>query len=184
MKTLLLALALAVGAAPLQAQTTYRVDSAHSAITYDMEHPAHSWSGTSHAVSGSVTTDAGGAIIGADLTAPVVSFDSGNRNRDSHMAEVVEFYAYPNVTFHLTRLVPHQATTTNATNAMAEGTLTFHGVPRPVQVPVRVDRTGSGLHVTGQFELTLTEFDLERPSLMMVKVRDWMRIHLDVTATA
>lgn len=183
MKPALLALLLLPFVAPLQAQTVYRVDPARSALTYDMEHPAHSWSGTSHEVSGRITTDADGRVVSADVSAPVLSFDSGNRNRDSHMAETVEFYAYPNVTFHLTRLTPIQGAN-DAPNATAEGMLTFHGVTRPVQTPVRVERTGGRLHVLGQFDLTLTEFGLERPSLMMVKVRDWMRIHFDLTAAA
>jgi polyisoprenoid-binding protein YceI len=182
MKALLLALLMITGSSLLQAQTVYLVDPAHSAITYDMEHPAHAWSGSSHEVSGRIVVDAAGLVTAADVSAPVLSFDSGNRNRDSHMAETVEFYAYPNVTFSLTRLTSSPAST--APGAVAEGTITFHGVARPVRVPVRVERRGNRLHVTGQFDLTLTEFGLERPSLMMVRVRDWLRIHLDLFAVA
>ena len=174
-----------LAAAPaLQAQTTYRIDQGQSRIVYSMTHPMHSWTGTSQRVSGSVTV-ANGVVTGGRVSAPVQSFDSGNRNRDSHMAEATESYLYPDVVFEAQAVtVLPAAQQTAERNATVAGTLTFHGTARPVTVPVRIDVDGDQAHIKGQFEVTLTEFDIDPPSLMMIKTRDWVRLDLDLIARA
>ena len=180
-----LALTLAAFASPeASAQAEYRIDPAHSEIVYSMSHPAHSWTGTSHRVSGTLTVDRG-AVTGGRVQAPVQSFTSGNRSRDSHMAESTESYIYPNVTFtarSVTVLPANQQTAQK--NATVQGTLTFHDVSRPVTVPVRVDFADGRVHLTGDFEVTLTEFEIDRPSLLGLKTRDWIGLHLDLVAKA
>ena len=149
-----------------------------------MSHPAHSWTGTSHRVSGSITVE-GGAVTGGRVQAPVQSFTSGNRSRDSHMAESTESYIYPDVTFaarSVTMLPASQQTAEK--NATVQGTLTFHNVSRPVTVPVRIDVSDGRAHLAGDFEVTMTEFEIDRPSLLGLKTRDWIGLHLDLVAKA
>lgn len=177
-------LALVVLATAPRAQTMYRIDPAHSAIVYSMSHPAHDWTGTSHSVTGTLAV-AGRAVTGGHVQAPVQSFDSGNRSRDSHMAEATESYIYRDVVFDarsVTMLPAAQQTADR--NATVQGTLTFHHVTRPVTVPVRIDVTGTQAHLTGSFEVTLTDFQIERPSLLGIKSRDWIGLHLDLAARA
>ena len=159
--------------------TTYRVDPARSTITYAMSHPAHDWNGTSRAVVGTLAIGGDGVVTGGRVAAPVTSFDSGNRNRDANMVEATEAYVHRNVTFELGRLTPLERPTPTA-NATAEGALTFHGVRRAVRLPVRVDRTTDGLRVRGQFDVTLTEFEVEPPSLLGLRVRDRIGLTLDL----
>jgi polyisoprenoid-binding protein YceI len=177
MHRLLLAGLLALAAPAAAPPSTFRIDPAHSTIVYAMEHPAHSWTGTSRRVSGALQVDDAGRVTGGDVAAPVASFDSGNRSRDSHMVEATEAYLYRDVRFHLTGVTP-----TAEAEGVAEGALTFHGVTRPLRVPVRIERAADGLHVRGHFEATLTEFGVERPSLLMVRVRDWIGVTFDLTA--
>ena len=181
----LAALALVTLAVPgLYAQaTTFRIDPARSTVVYEMSHPAHSFSGTSRQVSGTVTTNAAGVITAATVSAPVQSFSSGNRSRDSNMIEATEAYIHRNVTFQLTGLTM-LATPTAEANATAEGTLTFHGVRQTVRVPVLVQRSGSGddLRVRGAFDVTLSQFRVSPPRLLGVPVRDQIHLILDLTA--
>ncbi len=192
MKLLLLfALSLAVAGVPVAgAQTaaagaaaaTYRVDTAHSTIVYAMHHPAHDWTGTSHAVTGALTVTPAGAITAASVTAPVTSFDSGNRSRDSHMVEATEAYVYRTVAFRLTRLTPLAHPTPEA-NATAEGTMTFHGVRQALQIPVRVERAAGGaLRLRGTFDVTLTQFGISPPRLLGIATQDWIGLTVDLTA--
>ena len=177
------ALALSLGAAA-SAQATYRIDPARSEIVYSMSHPAHDWTGESHRVAGTLTV-AGTAVTGGRVSAPVQSFTSGNRSRDSHMAEATESYLYPDVTFaaRTVTLLPASQQTA-AANATVAGTLTFHDVSRPVTVPVRIDVSGGQAHLTGDFEVTMTEFNIERPSLLGIKTKDWIGLRLDLVARA
>ena len=178
-------LALLLLAAPaVLAQTTYRVDPARSQIVYSMSHPAHDWTGESHRVSGVLTVQ-DGAVTGGRVQAPVQSFTSGNRNRDSHMAETTESYLYPNVTFEarsVTMLPAAQRTATQ--NATVQGVLTFHDVARPVTVPVLVSVSNGTARVAGDFDVTITEFGMSRPSLLGIKTKDWIGLRLDLTAQA
>lgn len=172
----------AVAAPPARAQTSYRIDPATSQIVYSMSHPTHRWSGTSRSVSG-VLAATGTALTGGRVQAPVRSFDSGVGARDRNMARETEADRYPAVTFEarsVTMLPAAQQTA--ARNATVRGVLTFHGVARPVTVPVRADVSGGRARLTGSFEVTLTEFGLARPSLLGIRSRDWIALRLDLTA--
>ena len=174
--------ALAFGGPAPRAQTAYRIDPAHSEIVYSMSHPAHSWTGESHQVSGSLTVR-GAAVTGGTVQAPVQSFTSGNRNRDSHMAETTESYLYPTVTFEAQTVTTLPAAERTAEqNATVRGVLTFHDVARPVTVPVRIDVSGGRAHLTGSFDVTITEFGMDRPSLLGIKTRDWIGLRLNLVA--
>lgn len=165
-------------------QASYQIDPEHSEIVYSMSHPAHDWTGATHRITGTLTAD-GSAVTGGHVQAPVQSFTSGNRNRDSHMAEATESYIYPNVTFDAQSVVMLPAgEQTPEQNAMVEGTLTFHDVTRPVTVPVLIETSGSQIHLVGSFDVTLTEFAIDRPSLLGLKTKDWIGLHLDLTAKA
>ncbi len=166
------------------AQTTYRIDPDRSEIVYSMSHPAHDWTGESHRVSGTLTVS-GSTVTGGRVQAPVQSFTSGNRNRDSHMAETTESYLYPNVTFEARTVTMLPAAERTADrNATVQGVLTFHDVARPVTVPVLVSVANGAARVTGAFDVTLTEFGMDRPSLLGIKTRDWVGLRLDLTARA
>ncbi len=156
---------------------TLRIDPAQSSITYSMTHPAHSWTGTSRRVSGTLAVE-NGRVTGGRISAPVVSFDSGNRSRDSNMASDTEAYLYPNVSF-----AALSVTSSTGTNATVNGTLTFHGVARPIHIPSTIVVSGNQARLRGSFETTLSEFGIDRPSLLMIKTRDWIGLAFDIVAT-
>jgi len=167
--------ALLVATAP--AAQTYRIDPARSTLVYAMSHPAHDWTGTSRRVSGTLTV-ADGRLTGGRVAAPVTSFDSGNRSRDSNMATDTDAYLYPTVTFEARSVTPG-----DGGRATVRGTLTFHGVARPVEMPATVDVTGDAVRVRGTFDVTLSAFGLSRPSLLGVRTRDWIGLTVDLVAT-
>jgi polyisoprenoid-binding protein YceI len=178
----LLALVALVTVPQAVAQATFAIDRSASHITYAMEHPAHHWTGTSARVSGSIRVD-DGRVTGGRVSAPVVTFDSGNRSRDSNMASDTEAYLYPDVVFEAqtVTLLPAAQQTADR-NATILGRLTFHNVRRDVTIPARIDLSGATAHIRGRFEVTLTEFGLERPSLLRVRARDWIGLELDLVA--
>ena len=184
-RRLALGFALVALAAPATlAQTTLRVDTGASRIVYTMRHPTHRWSGTSAAVAGTLTV-AGGVVTSGRITAPVRSFDSGVGARDRNMAEQTEAGRFPAVTFEArsVSMLP-AARRTAEHNATVQGVLTFHGVARPVTVPVRIDLSGGRVHLRGAFDVTLSEFGLEPPAMFRIPSRDWIGLRLDLTAGA
>ena len=141
-----------------------RLDKSQSTITYHMNHPMHSWDGVSKAVDGIVQYDEKSLQISkVAIAVKVSSFDSDNSNRDSHMMEVTEAIKYPNVTFVST------AITDNGSILDITGTLSFHGVSKSIHFTATKTRSGNRISVTGNFIILIEEYNLERPSLMMVK---------------
>lgn len=166
------------------AQTQYHVQPGETTIIYSMDHPMHSWSGVSHKVSGVVEVGADLQPVHVELRAPVLSFDSDNKNRDSHMAEVVEYYLYPDVTFTSTHITPGAPDAEGRQTWDVQGNLTFHGVTKPVESVAHVTVNGTTLEAEGEFEVVLTDYDIELPSLLSIKVKDWMRLAFDVRGHA
>lgn len=155
---------------PLQAQQTLRADKTKSTLTYYMKHALHSWEGVSRDVSCIIQLDANGNIEKVAASVPVKSFDSKNSNRDSHMLEVTDALTYPSVSFY--------STTVSKTpeGYDVKGILKFHGVEKPINIRAKEERNGDHRLVTGSFIFLLEDHKIERPSLMMVKTDNEVRM--------
>ena len=102
----------------------------------------------------------------------VMTFDSGNSNRDSHAMEVIESIKYPDVTF--TGASIEQA----ADSIVVTGKLTFHGLTKDIVMRGATKWEQHKLTVEGGFEVSLTEFKIDRPALLMVPVDDALKFSL------
>ncbi|WP_338874822.1 YceI family protein [Spirosoma sp. SC4-14] len=160
------------GQAQSPSATRYKllVDKGHSTVTYTMKHPMHTWDGVSHDVNGAmIYNSANKQVENVALVIKVASFDTKNANRDSHAIEVLDGIKYPTVTFTSQDIRP------NASGGLtAKGKLTFHGVTRPLQVDLTRQDTNDGFLFDGTFPVSLTDYKIEKPSLMMVPVEDVM----------
>lgn len=146
-----------------------------SSITYAMNHPLHAWTGQSKDISSIILTDdARSTIYQVAVSAKVSTFDSKNANRDSHMMEVTEALKYPNVTFVSTSV------TIDGSDFKSAGTLTFHGISQPVELNGKLTREGSKLTFTGKFNLKMTQFKVDPPSLMGISTDDDFKLEFKV----
>jgi polyisoprenoid-binding protein YceI len=174
MKTALLLLLLTF-VAPT-AKRKLMADKTASSVTYQMKHPLHKWDAMSREVSSAITYDEDTKQIdNVAVSIPVRSFDSRNGNRDSHALEVLDAIKYPNVTF-----VSDNVKATPDGKLTISGKLTFHNVTKPAVIQaVRTDEAGR-LTVKGAFDVSLTEHQVERPSLMTMKTEDTMKMAFTV----
>ena len=155
-------------AAPVLTPKKLVADKTKSVVTYAMKHPMHDWEGVSRSVSAAmVYDDATKQIQQVAVAIPVSSFDSKNENRDSHMIEVLDGLKYPNVTF-----TSQDVKAQSDGSLMATGKLTFHNVTKPVTVQVSRREAGNQLQMTGKFDLKMTDYGVERPSLLGVATED------------
>lgn len=157
----------------VSAQQSLRADRQRSVITYYMKHALHSWEGVSREVNSIIQLNAAGDIEKVAATVPVKSFDSKNSNRDSHMLEVTDALTYPQVSFYSTSV------TRTAEGYEVKGMLKFHGVEKSVQFKARESRSGSQRQVSGSFVMLLEDHKVERPSLMMIKTDNEVRIEFN-----
>ena len=154
-------------------------DKALSTVTYSAKHPLHKWDGVSHDVNCAlIYNDETKQPETVAVSLKVASFDSDNNNRDSHAIEVLEGLKYPNVTFVSSDIQAgdHGAIT-------AKGTLTFHGVAKPATLQATRKEADGKMTLTGEFPVSLTEHNIERPSLMGLKTEDAMVLRFNVVFT-
>lgn len=152
------------------------VDKSLSTVTYAAKHPLHRWEGVSHEVNGVVIyNDDTKQPESVAISIKVASFNSDNNNRDSHAIEVLEGIKYPNVTF-----VSSDIKAAENGTLTAKGTLTFHGVAKPVTLQATRKDAGGKMNLTGEFPVSMTDYSIERPSLMGLKTENEMTLRFNV----
>lgn len=157
------------------AQEKFYNDKEHSVITYAMEHPLHSWTGTSHEVTSVILTDPQKEhITQVAVAAKVASFDSNNANRDSHMMESTEALLYPQITFKSNEVKEE------GDSLLVSGILNFHGVDQPVSFKAKKKKVKDKVEVNGNFVVTMTQFNIDPPSLLGLATEDHIDVAFDV----
>lgn len=147
-----------------------------STIEYTLVHPLHTVHGISKDVSCDVKyDDAAGKVTGVSVSADVLSFDSGNSNRDSHMGEVVDALDYPDVQFK-----GDSIQYLKNDSLLVTGKLTFHNVTKIIPVEVTEKYGNDDTIFDGKFFISLTEFKIKRPSLLLMPVEDKLTIEFNI----
>ncbi|AFK01833.1 YceI family protein [Emticicia oligotrophica DSM 17448] len=145
-------------------------DKSISTINYAMKHPMHDWEAVCKDVNAVIVlNNATKSIEQVAVSLKPQSFDSGNANRDSHALEVIEALKYPKITFVSTKI------RTVAETVAVEGSLTFHGITKPVTITATRGEAAGKLVFEGKFDISLTDFQVERPSLFGLKTEDLMK---------
>lgn len=160
----------------LQAQTVkLQNQKDKSSITYSMSHPLHKWDGVSKEVSSVILTDQERIVISqVAVTVKLATFDSRNANRDSHMLEVAEGIKFPNVTFTSGDIQQKED------KLLVKGKLTFHGITKDLTFEASKKNEGKNIRVSGDFEVRLTDFNVEPPSLLGFVTEDSFKIRFQM----
>ena len=160
---------------PGAVQTQSRVQAVHdeSSVTYHLTHPLHKIEATSRDVLFDAMADmTARKLTGVTANVDVMTFDSGNSNRDSHAMEVIDALSFPDVRFTSTAIVQ------TGDSAYVTGDLTFHGVTKPVVAALLLQWSNGGLRAVGRMDVSLQAFAIERPSLLMIPVEDDLRFDI------
>ncbi len=169
---------------PPAAPKLYSIDPASSTVTYGIVHKLHKVSAESREVEGKAAVAADGKVQ-VQVRAPIRSFKSGDSSRDSHMEEVMETTRYPHVTFKgVGQLTPPSAYPA-VTELTLQGQLELHGRKRPESVPIKVEwASPTELKVKASFAVSLDAYQIQRPSLLFIKIDDACAIGVDVALKA
>ena len=145
-----------------------------STVGYHLDHPLHHVDATSKSVTFQLAGDpVQKQIKTINAQADVTTFDSGNSNRDSHAMEVIDAITYPDVNFK------SNTVTQNGDSVTVTGKLTFHGETRDVVVKGIAKWSENRLELHGGFDISLTAFKIDRPSLLMIPVDDTLKFLID-----
>ena len=173
------ALALTLSAAA--ERQTLSIDPAASVVRFHLDHKMHKVDGRSAAVEGKAVIEPDGKVL-AMVRIPVASFDSGDANRDSNMRETLDAGRFPFVVFKGVSSIVTPVAYGRSAPTTLRGELDFHGVKRPIDVPVSVEFQKDGsARVRGAMTVSLDAHRVERPSLLFIKVDDELKIAFDLT---
>lgn len=160
----------------VQAQVKFYNDKSQSTITYSMNHILHSWTGTSSDFTAVIVANEDKSeITQVAVSAKISTFDSQNSNRDSHMMEVTEAIKYPAVNF-----AGKSITAIDKNKFEVSGKIIFHGITRDISFEATQKKSGKSLEVIGGFTIKMTDFEIERPSLMGIATDDEIKINFKV----
>lgn len=106
------------------------------------------------------------------IAVPVKSFKSGDTNRDVHMQEVTKESQYPLLTVNSTFSDPD-----NITEIDLE--IDFAGVKKTIKkLKLSKNKTDRVIEINSTFPILLSEFKINRPSLLGVSIDD--KVEIDV----
>jgi len=157
------------------AQSKKPFDKKNSYISYEMNHILHTWVGTSKDLNGVVQLNGDGKIEKVALVSKVSAFDSENSNRDGHMMEVTEALKYPNISFYSTSVIESKPGELDV-----KGVLQFHGVNKETSFKAFSVSKGTTKVVTGNFIFLLEDYKIARPSFMLNKVNNDVKVKFEV----
>ena len=116
------------------------------------------------------------------FTAKLDDFHTGIDMRDEHMKKkYLETDKYPTATLKWTVAKVNLG---DSSEVPFKGTLTLHGVERPVEGTAKLDPSSDkkSVKVDAKFPLKLSDFKIEIPSYMGVTVAEDVDVHAEFTA--
>ncbi len=138
-----------------------------SFIKYKLTHPLHEVEAISNKGICIVNADTAAKEIKQTLVeVGVITFDSGNSNRDSHAMEVIDAISYPSAKFLSSQIVYKGDT------LIISGSMTFHGITKNIIFDATQKWDNNKIEIDGSFKLSLTAYKVDRPTLLMMPVDD------------
>lgn len=121
------------------------------------------------------------AVRTVQLTVPAAKMECGNGRMNEHMLKAVKAEDNPTIRFTLASYDVAKAA--DGVQGTVRGALTLGGATHPIDVEAVATDAGNGaMRIVGGYEVALSAFDLERPSLMFgrIKVGDKIQVKFDL----
>lgn len=132
----------------------------------------------SNAIAQLLTGEKGVKTVRVDV--PAEQLDCGNGTMNEHMRKAIKLSEFKSIEFRLTEYtVAHNA---DGISGTLDGTLLLGGVTKPVSLQANGKSEGGMLHVTGSYDLDMTEYGLKPPTLMFgrIKVGKTVKVNYDL----
>ena len=153
--------------------SSFRVE--NSLITYFGVHYLHKWEGSTSDVKGVVSYDKNIDQYECSISVPLSTFSSGNDNRDSNMLVYCRAFDFPNINFQSTSIK------VNESILEIEGKIEFAGEEKEIKTNAKLNSLDNNLFaIEGELDILLSEFKVERPSLLFVEIEDLVKIKYSI----
>ena len=157
----------------LSAQEILKIDNSISSISYSGTHFLHNWDATNENISGLIELN-NNLISKIGVIAKVKDFKSGNSSLDSNSYRVLEALRIPNIVFRSSEIVE----SLDVINV--SGTISFHGIEKDLNVLLDKSTENDSISLTGKFIIYLSDFNVERPSLLLQKINNEIEIQINL----
>ena len=152
-----------------------RVNTNESYIKYEGDHLLHSWEGTNDKVNGLAVLDANSKTLEKlAILLYVRDFNSQNSGRDAHALEVLEALKYPEIKFY------SESIKIDNENLIINGIFDFHGKQIKKTFSASYKNQDSKWIIFGEFQLTPTDFNINLPSFLSIKMEDLLVIKYNI----
>jgi polyisoprenoid-binding protein YceI len=121
------------------------------------------------------------SVTGVNVRVPSAQLDCKNGKMNAHMLKALKGPEFPQIAFDLTSY--DLATVAAGVNVTLTGDLTLGGVTKAITINAKASTNAdNALKVTGTKTITLSEYGLKAPTLMMgtLKVSDVVTVHFDL----
>ena len=153
--------------------SSFRIE--NSLITYFGVHYLHKWEGSTSDVNGVVSYNKASEQYECSISVPLSTFSSGNDNRDSNMLVYCKAFDFPYIIFQSTSIKVLENT------LVIEGRIEFAGKEKEIKTSAKLNGLDNNLFaIEGELDILLSEFEVERPSLLFVEIEDLVKIKYSI----
>jgi len=157
----------------LSAQEILRIDNSISFISYSGTHFLHNWNATNDNISGLIELN-DNQVSKIGVIAKVKDFKSGNSSLDSNSYRVLDALKIPNIVFRSSGIID------SLDIINVSGTISFHGIEKDLNVLLDKSIENNNISLTGKFIINLSDFNVERPSLLLQKINNEIEIDIEL----
>ena len=114
------------------------------------------------------------------VTVPAERLECGNGTMNEHMRKAIKLAEHKSIEF---RLADYDlARDADGVSGTLKGTLLLGGITKPITLKAEGKADGGMLHVTGSYDLDMTEYGLKPPTLMFgrIKVGKTVKVNYDL----
>ena len=114
------------------------------------------------------------------VTVPAERLDCGNGTMNEHMRKAIKLSEHKSIEF---RLADYDiARNADGVSGTINGTLLLGGVTKPITLKAEGKPEGGMLHVTGSYDLDMTEYGVKPPTVMFgrIKVGKTVKVNYDL----
>lgn len=162
-----------LGAPSFALAQTYMTESGHAEFSSDV--PLHTFTGTSDHLVGQINLDEATVDFYLDLE----TLRTGIGKRDRDMRETLETKEHPFAEFFGKLISSFDPGNSAAQPVRVQGEFTVHGVTRNVEIEGTLQPVSEGLKVEAAWQLNLNDYDIEPPSLLIMRVREIVDVRIE-----
>ena len=154
------------------AQETLILNDKASKITYNARHALSNWQGTNCNIKGVLVYEEGISKIA--IAAKIQEFNSSNSERDMLLLDFLNPFRFPFIKFYSDDIKK------SGNTILFNGIIELNGQKKSILVYSTLKNDDDSIVINGKFRLIPSEFLIELPSFMLVKMEDFLNIQFEL----